>query len=266
MQNLKVVCASDSQNPSNGFTRNRFDLCIIGRIPHIMSMWKQGLPSWLGIIFTIFGIMQTPVQAASPGGILHPSGVTTGAAEWKKLSRPPADTSDAQNLRIWFASRHEGNCRVKVSVVDNSQVPRRQVIDRLLKRGYYNLYWDKRDDSGRQVEPGRYRYIVWSVCAPQSEGTLIVSYRKGERALRLTSDTTSDSAVVVLEVDSAKIEVTLRVLTPDSVEVGVLCSDSVFAIGKHRLVWAPKERLALGDYVVRLTAGDYVTEERVRLK
>ena len=231
-----------------------------------MSMWQKRLSLGLVVVFTIWVGVQVQAQAVSSGGKSTPMSGTAKVTEWKKLSRPPADTSDAQNLRIWFAPQHDGNCRFSISVVDGSRMLKRHIIERMLTRGYYNLYWDKRDDSGRLVEPGKYRYIVTSACSQQSEGTLTVSYKKWERALRLAADTTSDTAAVVLRVDSAKIKITLRVLTPDSVLVGTLCSDSVFAIGRHRLVWAPREQLALGDYVVRMTAGDYVTEERVRLK
>ncbi|MBI5267470.1 MAG: hypothetical protein HY851_09590 [candidate division Zixibacteria bacterium] len=229
-------------------------------------MHKQVLSAGFAIFFTMCSAFPVVSQTVITGGISNQASRTTEYAEWKKLSRPPADTIDAQNLRIWFAPRQDGNCRVRINVVDSAQTPRRQVLNKLLKQGYYNLYWDKRDDSGRLVEPGRYRYIATSGCGYRYEGKLTVSYRQWERALHLTPDTTGDSAVVVLQVDSSRIPVTMWVQTPDSVVVDTLCVSRAFPVGIHRLTWAPERQLALGEYVVRLTAGDYIAEERVILK
>lgn len=231
-----------------------------------MSMWMKSLPAGFAIFFTMLNSFPVAAQTVVTHGISSQTSRTTEFAEWKRLSRPPADTADARNLRIWFAPNHDGNCRERIVVVDSAQTPRRQILNKLVRQGYYNLYWDKRDDSDRLVEPGRYRYIATSDCGHHYEGKLIVSYHKFERALRLTADTTGDTAAVVLQIDSSQIPVTMWVQTPDTVVVDTLCRDTVFAIGRHRLVWVPKRQLTLGEYLARLTAGDYVTEERIKLK
>lgn len=185
---------------------------------------------------------------------------------WEKLGRPPVDTSDAQDVRIWFQLKHEAVCRVEVSIFDTASHRYRSLVQKPLGRGYYNLYWDKRDDSGRWAPPGRYVYLVNTACDDPITGGLKVKYKKWERAVRLVPDSASDSASATLEIDSSHVPVTLRVMTPDGVVMDTLCSDSLFSRGRHRVVWRPKTEVALGEYYLRLNAKDYVTQEKIKLK
>ena len=230
-----------------------------------MNMVRMRFQFVLAIYFTISIAASVNAQANSHQKS-NPIFPPTTAAQWKILSHRPVDTSDIDNVRIWFSPSNQGSCRFKIWIADSSMAMTRHVIDKMLSHGYYNLYWDKRDDSGRLVPPGKYRYFVRSECGHDTQGKLIVTYKKWERALHFSVDSSSDTAAVFLQVDSARTKVSLRVTTLDSTQVGTLCRDSVFRIGTHRLVWMPKEQLARGEYIVWLNAGDYVTERRVKLK
>ena len=67
------------------------------------------------------------------------------------LSQRPADTIEAENRRVWLAQERKAPCQMTVEIVDSAGTKVRHFFDDLLYKGYYNLYWDKLDDSGRFV-------------------------------------------------------------------------------------------------------------------
>ena len=218
-----------------------------------MSMSDLRLPVLLAIIFTSAAI--SPVLSAGDF-----------RSNWERLSHPPFDSVQARDTRIWFGLHHEGRCRVRVQVLDTAQNVVRQVTDTMLTRGYFNLYWDKRDDSGSYVVRGLYFYRAVSGCAPEAKGKLWASYRPFERVVRMMVDTADKEAAFSVVVDTPAVRVSLDVYTIQGTLIDSLCPDTVLTSGSHRFVWQPPYGTALGFYCIRMNVEGFVVQEKVRLR
>jgi flagellar hook assembly protein FlgD len=200
----------------------------------------------------------------SPGSTW--AGGSESQATWERFSRPPLDSVQARDTRIWFGLAHQGGCRIRIEVLDTSQKIVRHLSDQLMTSGYYNLYWDKKDDSARFVPKGLYYYRIGSGCAPEMKRKLWAGYRPFERVVRLAVDTADREAAATIMVDTPAVRLSLDVYTQYGVLVDSLCPDTVLSTGQHRFVWTPQYGTALGEYWVRMKAESFITEEKIRLR
>jgi flagellar hook assembly protein FlgD len=225
-----------------------FDLIVIGHLYNIMNMRRVA-----GIIALVAGCLW-------PG--LVTVGAQTGAdTAWEKLTRVPLDTLDARDTRVWMGLHLPSTCKTQVSILDSASRPCRLLINRLMSTGYYNAYWDKRDDSGRFVAPGRYMYVVTPVCGEVYKGSLKVHYKKWEREVGMRSNPGSPPSMTVT-IDSAAAPINLLVYTWNGNLIDTICVDSVFACGSHPVEWKPKTNFPKGQYWMRLRVGEFETKEK----
>jgi len=172
-----------------------------------------------------------------------------------ELSYPPADTVDAQRVRIWLPLERGGNCRVRINVLDSLNHIVRSLVDRLMSSGYYNFYWNKRDDYGRLVEPGHYRYVV-DDCGDRSDGELEVLYHRWELNSRIDYvDSISDKLWLELDDDSAL--VSISILNRRGRFIVQSMVDSLMAPGRHQLMWIPTKSGYTGVYQMQVNVGGY---------
>lgn len=207
----------------------------------------------LAIVFTC---VNTPVNAGGP----------MGKNNWERLSRPPHDSVQARDTRIWFGPQYQGKCRTQIEILDTTKTVVRHITDEMLGKGYYNLYWDKKDDSGRFVTRGLYYYRITSGCMPELLRKLWASYRPFERVVQLRVDTTDLDAAATIVVDTPAVRLSLDVFGLHGQLVDSLCPDTVLHAGSHRIVWRPSFHAALGEYYLRMKVEDYITEEKIRLR
>ena len=184
------------------------------------------------------------------------------AQNLKDITEPPADSADAENLRIWYSIERPSRCRMDISITDMKRTPVRTLLDQPMGKGYYNFYWDKKDDSGRYVEPGRYFYKI-DDCGKIKYGNLIVEYKKWENTSFIFQDTLSDSVRFnfgFLE-DSAR--VTLEVFKGYKTPLGSPIVDSLMNRGEYSFTWRPDENVKPGWYTFKWHVDDYVREFKV---
>ncbi len=194
------------------------------------------------------------------------SGKPMGKREWERLSRPPHDSVQARDTRIWFGPQYQGKCRTQIEILDSSKSVVRHITDEMLGKGYYNLYWDKKDDSGQFVPKGLYYYRIQSGCMPELLRKLWASYRPFERVVRMTIDTADLEASATIVVDTPAARLSLDVFGLAGQLIDSLCPDTVLHAGSHRIVWRPSFHAALGEYYLRMKVEDYITEEKIRLR
>jgi hypothetical protein len=211
------------------------------------------LAAAIAIVFTIYAGVPVHTKPLSKG-------------EWERLSRPPLDSTQARDTRIWFSSLSAGSCRIKIEIEDTAGKTVRHITDEMIGKGYYNLYWDKKNDSGVFVPKGLYYYRVWSGCAPELKRKLWVSYLPFERVVRLTVDTADLEAAALISVDTPKVRLSLDVFRTDGFHIDTLCPDTVLTYGVHRVVWRPTQGASLGVYYLRMTVDQYIAEEKIRLR
>jgi hypothetical protein len=101
---------------------------------------------------------------------------------YQQLTTPPPDSADAANVRVWLALERPNLCRVGVQIVDLRGNAIRNIFDGLLPGGYYNFYWDKRNDLGRYVDTGVYTFKVDDECSETRRGQVRATYKEWENA------------------------------------------------------------------------------------
>ncbi|HOD65194.1 MAG TPA: FlgD immunoglobulin-like domain containing protein [candidate division Zixibacteria bacterium] len=183
-------------------------------------------------------------------------GAAASAQTIEGLQVPPADSAEAERLRIWAAAEGTSRCRMIVEVVDSANRVVRRLVDFLAAPGYYNFYWDKRDDSGLRVPEGKYRGRV-DYCGALSWENLTARYSLWELQSDLTPfDPDNPFRIgVVLTADGAP--VAAEILNRRDVHFDVMLPDTVLDIGTHWIPYRPPERMPRGNYTIRIKVGDY---------
>lgn len=181
------------------------------------------------------------------------------------LTTRPADSLDAEKVRIWLSLERTATCRVTATIVDSRRDTVRHLFSELMRPGYYNFFWDKRNDSGQFVDTGDYRYI-YKDCQGTKGGRLRIDYKRWERSCRLITDRFSDSSIIDLEFLEDSIVATLTFENIRGKVVDQPVADSVMTRGLHHFRWQPDKRVPSGNYTVKLYAGEFVTAEKIRFR
>ena len=198
--------------------------------------------------------------------LLLSSVLTTWAGQSAEdLKIRPLDTTDAENVRVWLSLERSNTCRVNVTIVNQAADTVRHFFSDMLSPGYYNYYWDKKDDSGQFVDPGRYRYIVHD-CAEVKDGTLLVVYKEWERFSRLHVDQFPDSGVIAFELMRDSATVMLAFENRRGVVIDSAIVDSTMNQGHYRFRWKPNPAIPSGYYTVILRVGDFVHFDKIRFR
>lgn len=178
------------------------------------------------------------------------------AQDLKALQTPPADSADAENLRIWYSIERKSYCQFTLEIYTLSQKKIRQLLNQPLNAGYYNFYWDKKDDSGRYVVPGTYLYKLVD-CSKIKYGNLKVAYRKGENTSSFYPDSTGENFKVGFELLEDSARVSLRIYNNVEVLKEEPIVDSLMFGGRYSYTWHPEEKINPGIYIFRLQVDDY---------
>jgi hypothetical protein len=172
------------------------------------------------------------------------------------ITTPPADSAEAERVRIWLPIERQSRCRVTIDILNDSNQIVRHLVDQLMSPGYYNFYWDKKDDSGRFVKAGEYAYLVKD-CSRKSYGQVMAEFKKWEAASRVYPPEEAWSTNIGFELleDSALVSINIynrRDMLTDSPVV-----DSLMNKGKYEFEWTPAETVPRGIYTLKLTVGDF---------
>jgi hypothetical protein len=181
-------------------------------------------------------------------------------------SVPPLDTSEAKRVRIWIPQEQKLPCRVVVDIITPVGVVVRRLIDETLKEGYYNYYWDKRDDSGRYVPAGGYAALI-NNCGSVRKRPLEAVYRLFEDAVELTVVDTARPAVAVLTLTDDSLLVRLGLSTRTGADFGTVVEDTVLSAGRHEISLGSCRAAAPGKYLLDLYINDrFVKHVEFRLR
>jgi flagellar hook assembly protein FlgD len=196
-----------------------------------------------------------------PGTAL-PNGLGKHYSSYEVLTTPPLDSAEAERVRIWLSVEEPRRCLVTIDILDDSNRVVRQLLNRLLSRGYYNFYWNKKDDSGHYVPPGRYLYRL-NKCGRKEYGELRAEFKKWELASRIIPppDKWSSGFEYELLEDSALVSIGVYNRRGKLVDEPV--TDSLMSPGRHQFRWQPSKTAPRGLYTVRLTIGDYTREIQI---
>lgn len=169
------------------------------------------------------------------------------AQSFGELTTPPADTSDAKNLRIWLGLERLLVAQVKVEILSMQYETIRTLVDTSLVRGYYNFYWDKRDDSGNFVPEGKYVYRR-QYGGDIKYGNLTVNYHPiGNKGI-LNADTLSKWPKVEFEIPEDSTLVSLKIADTNMEIIARPFQDSLYTKGKHEYICKPDKSVEPGSF------------------
>ena len=173
-----------------------------------------------------------------------------------EITTPPFDPADAERVRIWLPIERGGQCRVRINILDSLNHVVRRLVDRPLPTGYYNFYWNKKDNQGRFVGEGTYKYIA-DDCGRRSYGELEVRFHRWELSSRLVAgDTVGDIVILHLYEDPALVSAT--VLNQRRRTIDQPFTDSLMRRGEHELRWIPPQRGYGSVYLLQIEVSGYI--------
>ncbi len=204
---------------------------------------------WPSVVFLVLTLVISCGTALSVGGEISPQALTD-------LITPPDDPEEAERVRIWLPAERVSRCRVTIELVDDRGRVVRHLLDLPLPSGYYNFYWDKKDDSGHFVEPGTYRYCL-NDCGRRNYGVVKARFKKWETRSHLYLVDGPQSATVGFELTEDSALVSISVFNRRGRLVDTPVIDSLMNKGRYVYEWAPRSGGYRGRYVLRLTVGDF---------
>lgn len=179
------------------------------------------------------------------------------------VAEKPADSAEAERVRVWLPVERRQQCRLAVEILDSSGAVICHLIDHLLGFGYYNFYWDKKDDSGRYVRPGSYQYKI-SDCGKTRFDSLEAWFDIDEALgdIQVRPGRPQDAALIEIFSDSASVSIQVMDLKGALLDSPVI--DSLFGRGRHTFVWTPDKSVAGGKYVMNVAIGQFVRSRNFR--
>ena len=181
---------------------------------------------------------------------------SSAAAAGRDLTSPPSDTAEARRVRIWLSVQQPTTrTRALLTIRNDSNRVVRTLIDGLQSNGYFNYYWDKRDDSGLWVPPGSYHYDM-SIAGSHQYGELEAVYLPGERECSVAPKEGSFPQSISFTLSRDSLPVTIRIRDFADRVLATPVYDSLFSAGEHRYDWKPGPGVLHGQYRLELKVGE----------
>ena len=179
----------------------------------------------------------------------------------KNLITPPADSAEAERVRVWVPIERHSRCLVTIDILNDSNKVIRHLVNRLLSHGYYNYYWDKRDDSGQFVKPGKYVYLL-NDCGKKSYGEVTAEFKKWETESRFYPPEKKWSTKIGFELLTDSGNVSIQIYNRRDKLIDRPVVDSLMNRGRYEFEWSPAVTIPRGIYILKLIIGDftYATE------
>ena len=176
---------------------------------------------------------------------------------FKKLTKPPVDSAEAERVRIWVPLERQTLRRVKIDILNDSNQVIRHLVDKPLPYGYFNYYWDKKDDSGRFVSPGEYKYVIDDL-GKCRYGSVIAEFKKWESSFVLYPLGDEGDARIGFELLQDSGLVSIAIINRRGIVIDKPFTDSLMNQGTYEYEWKPPRPGYYGKYVLRITIGDYI--------
>ena len=179
------------------------------------------------------------------------------------LSTPPEDTVDAERVRIWFPVETTGKCRLDITIFNKAGKEVRHLINFLAKPGYYNFYWDKKDNSDSFVQSGIYPYTIKYCGGKTRKRELTVQYSKWEKAVIFAPLDTSKVFDIVFKIIEDSVPTSIIICNRRGIPTDTVLLDSLLDKGDYQFEWAPERKIRRGNYMIKVILGDYLYKREV---
>lgn len=184
--------------------------------------------------------------------------ISTGDYNLAKLLTPPLDPDDAYRMKIWVPVEKIKVTRVAIIIYSDRNESVRKFFEGNLPQGYHNFFWDKKDDSGNFVPPGKYYCRIEMGNKKQPDQSLLeVNYKRGEKEVIVEPIIGTDTLGFTYEIMSDSARVSLLSLRADGSSTETVFGDSILFRGRHIYKFVPEKRLRFKEFSFRLTVDDY---------
>ncbi len=177
------------------------------------------------------------------------------AASFYELKEIPYDSANIVNMKIWFPVK-AAKCKVSIRILDKNNMHVRQLVKQVVRNGYYNIYWDKKDDSGKFVEEGNYKTAIIA-CDYKRLEPIRVHYADGEKSVLTTAGNDSKNPSIDLTLLQDSLYVSLDIVNNRMNLMETLFKDSLIVGEKHTFTWTPKQIMPNGKYFFKLKVNNF---------
>jgi len=241
-----VRCVPEGQPKSN--------LVCGSGLPYIADMSRLSRILWLISICLVLTACAGQAPFVQP--LVRP-------VAWGSIYDAPTDSSQMENRRVWLAQENVEDCRIQVEILDSTGRVVRHFLDSLMRRKYYNLYWDCRDDQAQLVPPGEYTYRA-NDCGGNRDGKLRVEYQPYELEAELDVSQLVDSGLIRFVIPEDSLKVNMTVIDRRGLKLHTLITDSIMTAGPHvRKIRMVRRRMAGVKSIVKLQIENTVLHERI---
>ncbi len=167
----------------------------------------------------------------------------------------PYDSANAENMKIWFPVKSK-SCQVNIRILDSKMKQVRLLLHKKLKYNFYNIYWDKKDDSGNFVAEGSYKVGIMS-CDYKRIVPIHVNYSNGENAALVSVGTDINNPSLVLTLLKDSLYVSLEIINRRKIHTATLFTDSLIVQKNVSLNWKPDSVVPSGKYFYKLKFNDF---------
>lgn len=182
---------------------------------------------------------------------------SVSAESFKELQVIPKDSLNAETMKIWIPVESDV-CQVTVKILDKENNLVRMLVDRRVRQGYYNIFWDKKDDSGEFVDAGEYKVALIS-CNYRKISQIYVSYQNGENSVYFDLDDSKNPPGLHCKILVDSITATVVVLNRRGLLVTELVSDTLCVKkSKPYFSWSPGLNMPSGDYMYKVKVNDFI--------
>ena len=175
-----------------------------------------------------------------------------------EMSTPPPDSAEAERVRIWVPVETKSRCRIRINIMDSTGDTVRHLIDFLPKPGYYNFYWDKRDDFGQYVPPGTYPYVIEDCGKHKRQRKVEARYSRWELASTIAPPDSAYPFRIEFELHEDSVRCSLRYFLHNGRQLDSAFVDSLLNKGAHKFDWNFIRKIRRGNYIIKLMIGDYL--------
>lgn len=180
---------------------------------------------------------------------------SSSAASFKELQVIPYDSANAENMKIWIPVEAK-DCNVHIKILDSNMKLVRELLEEKILNGYYNIYWDKKDDSGNFVQEGKYNVATIS-CDFKRITPILVSFANGENAVLVSAGADDRNPSVEMTLLQDSLHVSLEIMNIRMNLTALIFSDSLILEDKASFLWEPSSVTPTGNYFYKLKVNDF---------